>query len=42
MNPWFGVTYKDDAPGVRAALRTLIAQGQYPLQLRKKVPANVY
>jgi dTDP-glucose pyrophosphorylase len=39
---WFGVTYKDDAPGVRAALRTLIAQGQYPLQLWKKVPANVY
>ena len=30
---WFGVTYKDDAPGVRTALSNLISKGEYPLQL---------
>ena len=27
---WFGVTYKEDADGVRASLHALIANGEYP------------
>lgn len=27
---WFGVTYTDDKPKVQAALRELVAQGEYP------------
>jgi choline kinase len=27
---WFGVTYKEDAPEVKASLNALIAQGEYP------------
>jgi UTP-glucose-1-phosphate uridylyltransferase len=27
---WFGVTYKEDAPEVKASLNKLIAQGEYP------------
>ncbi len=27
---WFGVTYKEDAPGVQASLNALIKQGEYP------------
>ena len=30
---WFGVTYKDDAPGVRESLQKLIADGAYPANL---------
>ena len=30
---WFGVTYKEDAPGVQAALNELIAKGAYPAKL---------
>ncbi len=32
---WFGVTYKEDAPGVQAALNELIAKGEYPSNLWK-------
>jgi len=32
---WFGVTYKEDAPGVQASLNALIAQGAYPSDLWK-------
>jgi len=32
---WFGVTYKEDAPGVQASLNALIAQGAYPSNLWK-------
>jgi NDP-sugar pyrophosphorylase family protein len=27
---WFGVTYKEDAPGVKESLHALIAKGEYP------------
>jgi hypothetical protein len=27
---WFGVTYKEDAPGVKESLNALIANGEYP------------
>src|ERR1700760_2604322 len=27
---WFGVTYKEDAPGVQASLNALIEKGEYP------------
>jgi NDP-sugar pyrophosphorylase family protein len=27
---WFGVTYKEDAPGVRASVEALVASGEYP------------
>jgi hypothetical protein len=27
---WFGVTYKEDAPGVRESLNALVAAGAYP------------
>jgi len=30
---WFGVTYRDDKPRVEAALRALIALGEYPASL---------
>ncbi|HVZ95819.1 MAG TPA: sugar phosphate nucleotidyltransferase [Chitinophagaceae bacterium] len=30
---WFGVTYKEDAPGVKASIRTLIQNGEYPATL---------
>jgi NDP-sugar pyrophosphorylase family protein len=30
---WFGVTYKEDAPGVQASIDALIAAGEYPASL---------
>jgi NDP-sugar pyrophosphorylase family protein len=27
---WFGVTYKEDAPGVQASIHALVASGEYP------------
>lgn len=27
---WFGVTYKEDAPGVQASINELVASGEYP------------
>jgi NDP-sugar pyrophosphorylase family protein len=30
---WFGVTYKEDAPGVQASLNALIEKGEYPKAL---------
>jgi NDP-sugar pyrophosphorylase family protein len=30
---WFGVTYKEDAPGVQESLNTLIKDGEYPTAL---------
>ncbi len=30
---WFGVTYKEDRPGVVAKIRALVDQGQYPAKL---------
>jgi hypothetical protein len=30
---WFGVTYKEDAPGVKESLDTLIRNGEYPEKL---------
>ncbi|HTB51441.1 MAG TPA: NTP transferase domain-containing protein [Ferruginibacter sp.] len=30
---WFGVTYKEDAPGVRASVEKLVAEGEYPKSL---------
>ena len=30
---WFGVTYKDDAPGVKKSIEALIASGIYPPKL---------
>lgn len=30
---WFGVTYKEDAPGVKASVEALVAKGEYPAQL---------
>ena len=32
---WFGVTYKEDAPEVKASLNKLIDQGEYPTNLWK-------
>ncbi|MBV7531934.1 sugar phosphate nucleotidyltransferase [Chitinophaga sp. sic0106] len=32
---WFGVTYKEDAPGVQASLNELVAKGAYPNNLWK-------
>lgn len=32
---WFGVTYKEDAPGVQASLNALVAAGEYPSNLWK-------
>jgi hypothetical protein len=33
---WFGVTYKEDAPGVKASLDALVNAGEYPTSLWKK------
>jgi len=30
---WFGVTYKEDAPGVKASIDTLVQNGNYPASL---------
>lgn len=30
---WFGVTYKEDAPGVLASIQALISSGEYPADL---------
>jgi len=30
---WFGVTYKEDAPGVLASISALVAAGEYPASL---------
>ena len=30
---WFGVTYKEDAPGVQASINKLVADGEYPPSL---------
>lgn len=30
---WFGVTYKEDAPGVQASIDKLVASGEYPSSL---------
>ena len=30
---WFGVTYKEDAPGVQASIDKLVADGEYPSSL---------
>ncbi len=30
---WFGVTYKEDAPGVQASINALVAAGEYPSAL---------
>ena len=34
---WFGVTYQEDAPGVKASLQNLIADGAYPQNLWNKL-----
>jgi hypothetical protein len=31
--PWFGVTYKEDAPEVEKKLKELVHQGEYPERL---------
>ena len=30
---WFGVTYKEDAPGVESNISALVAKGEYPQSL---------
>ena len=30
---WFGVTYKEDAPGVEKNIKALVAQSEYPRSL---------
>lgn len=30
---WFGVTYKEDAPGVQASINALVSSGEYPSSL---------
>jgi hypothetical protein len=30
---WFGVTYKEDAPGVQQSVDNLVAAGEYPSSL---------
>jgi hypothetical protein len=30
---WFGVTYKEDAPGVKASIDRLVAEKVYPTNL---------
>ena len=30
---WFGVTYKEDAPGVESSINALVASGAYPQSL---------
>jgi NDP-sugar pyrophosphorylase family protein len=37
---WFGVTYKEDAPGVESSLRKLIESGEYPERLWQKFPST--
>lgn len=32
---WFGVTYKEDAPGVKSSIDALVASGEYPASLWK-------
>lgn len=32
---WFGVTYKEDAPGVKQSIDALVASGEYPSSLWK-------
>ncbi len=32
---WFGVTYKEDAPGVQSSIDKLVSEGQYPQSLWK-------
>jgi hypothetical protein len=32
---WFGVTYKEDAPAVRAGIGQLLQSGEYPAGLWK-------
>lgn len=32
---WFGVTYKEDAPGVQTSINALVAAGEYPASLWK-------
>jgi choline kinase len=32
---WFGVTYKEDAPGVKQSIDALVASGEYPASLWK-------
>jgi hypothetical protein len=32
---WFGVTYKEDAPEVKANLEQLVKAGEYPAKLWK-------
>jgi NDP-sugar pyrophosphorylase family protein len=32
-SPWFGVTYKEDAPEVEASLQKLVREGEYPPKL---------
>lgn len=32
---WFGVTYKEDAPGVKESINQLIENGEYPVKLYK-------
>ena len=32
---WFGVTYKEDAPGVQTSINALVAAGEYPSSLWK-------
>ncbi|HRP57522.1 sugar phosphate nucleotidyltransferase [Agriterribacter sp.] len=34
---WFGVTYKEDAPGVESNIKTLVANGEYPQSLWENV-----
>jgi len=35
--PWFGVTYKEDAPEVEKTLKELVHNGEYPERLWRKV-----
>jgi NDP-sugar pyrophosphorylase family protein len=35
--PWFGVTYKEDAPEVEKNLRQLVEKGEYPERLWSKI-----
>ena len=37
---WFGVTYKEDAPGVKESINTLVERGEYPGKLWKLARAK--
>jgi hypothetical protein len=37
---WFGVTYREDRPRVVAAIRELVAAGEYPANLRREAAAS--